>query len=231
MSVPTPTEAVIQETEKPTPDATDTLTREEHTKLVNKAVQDRLARERKTADAKRQADLDAHAVQVLEAYRDENGLTDEALAKFAEMDKTALEVRTHKGKATKAEKNLEALQGKFDLVAGKLCEMLVSKAIIEAAAPLANKPSEIATLLSPRIRVNEETWTAEVLDDDGNPSGESIGDVVKDYLEQNDHHMRPVGGRGAGSFVSPDALPSVDAPKDSHAFRTGLLKKLPGLGG
>ena len=227
----TPTGAVIQEPTAAKPDAKDTLTKAEHTAIVNKTVQERLARERKASDAKRQADLDAHAAAAVEAYRDENGLTDDALDKFAQMDKAALEVRTHKGKATKAEKALEALQSKYDTASKILRENLVSKAIIEAAAPLANKPSEIATLLSHRIFVDEETWKVQVLDDNGDPSGESIDDAVKGYLEQNDHHMRPVGGRGAGSFVSPDALPTADAPEDSHAFRTGVLKKLPGLGG
>jgi len=196
---------------------------------VNQMMQERLARQKRSLTSELESTFESKFEEKLGMWREENGLTDDALQEFSSRDKASAELRKLKAQHTRASNEAGQWKEKYESLAKGRRHDLTTKALIEAASGVARSPAEIAALLSNRVMVDESDWTAYVVDENGEVSGQSIGELVKDYVAKNDHHMPPTGGRGSGSRVTePGESRGGSVDKTSREYTQGLLSKLYG---
>lgn len=194
---------------------------------VDKILESRLGRQKKSISKNYEQQIQSHAEQALAQWREEHGLSDEALEKFQTIDKSAHEIRTAKYEAAKATKALEAQVEMVSTLESALRRERVDKAILAAAASKANNPDEIVHLLKSRVDVDPDNgYEPFVIDDKGESTGQTISELVVSYLENNPHHLKPVAGVGSGSKAAPmRSSKSAPAEQDTRENRLELLRK------
>ena len=149
----------------------------------------------------------------------------QAKARLAEIEREKAERKGEYEKALKMREDdhaAEMAKAKAELERRTLRLREAAKADIRAAAAEhgARKESlaELEVLLSQRLTLDDETLTMRVLGEDGKPSDLTVSELVRGYLDANQHHRpAPTGGGGARGgatvttgFVS-DAAARYDA--------------------
>ncbi len=204
----TQTGAEIQDgtTDTQSPGDEKTYTQQE----MDSIIQKRLDRERASAAKRHDGKLSSAAADAVQQWRDEQGLDDDALEKFAGMDKAGAEARTMKGQLTKATKAADRLRGERDAARDVATRMLTRDAVISEAAKVANDPEDIWLRMQSRIRVADDYSGVELLDLNGDLSDETMADAVKGILEKSPHLAKPTGAAGSGG------RPSVTGPSNGN---------------
>jgi hypothetical protein len=190
---------------------------------LDRLVGERLNRE-KSKTTKQVEQARAEAVQ---AWREENGLDDDALELWKKRDESQSAARAQKSQLTKAQNEAESWKKKHDNVFSKLDSTLRSEAILRAATGKSHAPQDVVLHLLPRVKVLED-FSIAVVDDKGEPSGKDIETAVADLLEQKPYLALPTGNHnGVGSHGSETPIPA-SAGKElwrTPAGRVAILKK------
>lgn len=194
---------------------------------LDRAINERLSRQERAFE-KKLAEAQQAAV---DAFRDERGLSDDAIAKLSTGDEEKLgmkrELAKLKGLHTQNESKAEKMRS-------VLMSKLVDEAVLKAAAPKAanGDPEPILAMLKQqgKIRVSEEDWTAYVADDKGEPSGRTIEDLVDELLTRKPQLAAAAGNYGAGSRPSRNGTRSDVESADTPSGRMSILQKAFGGG-
>jgi hypothetical protein len=189
---------------------------------VNRMVSERLARQKETFE-KRLAEERQSAV---DAWREERGLSDDALSKLGTVDEEKL---TLKRELAKARGDLTKLSATHESARAKLLGLMVDETIMKVAAPKAanGDPEPILAMLRGRMRVDESTWSAYVADENGEPCGMSVDDLVSDLLAKKPQLAAATGHYGSGSTPARKlGGRSVEQSADTAEGRMAILSKV-----
>lgn len=168
-----------------------TYTQEE----VNRITSERAAREK----AKLPQLVKEEAAKAINAWREENGLTDEALSKLHGADKATSDLLAAQREAARLKKENESLQSRFEKAHGLLVGDRTRAAVLAEAASVSVDPESVYLHVKDRLKV-EDDYTVTVLGDDGQPAhGSSIADLVGNLLKKKVHLAKPTGQQGSGS--------------------------------
>jgi predicted metal-dependent hydrolase len=189
---------------------------------VNRTVSERLARQKETFE-KKLAEAQQAAV---DAWREERGLSDDALAKLGTVDEEKLAL---KRELAKARGDLTKLSATHESARAKLLGLMVDETIMKVAAPKAanGDPEPILAMLRGRMKVDESTWSAYVADEKGEPSGMSVDDLVSELLARKPQLAAATGHYGSGS--SPARKPGgrpAEQSADTPESRMAMLSKV-----
>ena len=147
-----------------------------------------------------QKKMDSAIPDAIEAWRDEQGLTDEAIAKLTGSDEQATALRKSQAQLKKFERERSGLEDVSEARAKKLEGILGKQAVITAAvAAGAKDPDDIWAMCKRSVQVNREEWTAEVIDKSGEVQDQTIGDLVSGLLTDKPYLANASGSRGSGS--------------------------------
>lgn len=182
----------------------DTYTKDEVADLVKSAVhsaiEDRMAREASTRSKKIE---EARSAAVKE-FRDRYGLDDDRIKKLDEQTSELDKVRR---KASDLEREAAEARAAAETERKKRLEYVVGDALKSAALKAGAIPGavdQLARLLGDRVRLDDKD-AVQVLDKYGEPSTDTVDDLVGGYLSDNEHFKAPAnssgggGGQGGGS--------------------------------
>lgn len=183
-------------------------------------ISERLSRSEKAAE-KRIAEATEAAIA---AFREERGLTDDVISKIATVDSEKLAL---KNEVKHLKKTLTETEGKHGSAAERLRALLVDESVTKHAAPLAanGDVEPILALLRPRVKVDEKEWKAYVVDDKGEPTGESIEEAVRSLIEKKPQLAAATGRYGTGSQPRAPGATRSNSTEDTPERRMAILGK------
>jgi len=187
---------------------------------VNRMISERLSRSEKAAEKK----LVEATESAIAAFREERGLTDDVISKIATVDSEKLALKNEVKQLKKLHTELESRHGS---AAERLRSLLVDESVIKVAAPVAanGDVEPILALLKPRVRVDEKEWKVYVVDDKGEPTGESIEDAVKNLIEKKPQLAAAAGRYGTGSQPRAPGATRSNSSEDTPERRMAILGK------
>lgn len=186
---------------------------------IDRVVSERLARNSEAFE-KRLSKVQEESVT---AFREERGLTDDVLSRLSTVDSEKLTLKTE---IKQLKQLLTDLEGKHAPAVGRLRTLIVDDAVTRVAAPLAaNGDTEpILALLKPSLKIDEKDWKAYHTDPNGEPSGKSIEDAVKELLERKPQLAAATGRHGSGSPPRTGTALRVNSEEDTPERRMAILR-------
>jgi hypothetical protein len=195
-----------------------TYTQEE----VNRLIEDRLSRA-KTSAEKRTEKAQQEAVA---RWRDEHGLTDEAIQRLQGEDKATSDLRRIAKEKADLEKRHADLENRFGLAHARLVNDVTRAAVIAEAAKKSVDPESVYLHLKDRLKV-EDDYSVTILGPDGEPAhGSEISDIVQELLNQKPFLARPTGEDGAGSRREGNGRKPAGPDLKTREGRTAALKSM-----
>ena len=172
----------------------------------------RLARQERQFEER----LDSVFEERLAQWRDENGITDEALERLDQRPEVERQVSTIKGKLTSAEKKLAAATAEAGRMRAHLLDTTGRSAVMSAALEAGSVDPESVFLhvsASGRLTVDQDSFKPVILDANGDPGPDTtIKDLVQKTLDARPNLAKPRGTSGAGSRPgTAGAAPEPDA--------------------
>lgn len=185
---------------------------------LNRHVKARLAKESRKFEER----LDSVFDERLNQWRDENGITEEALETLDKRPAYEREISTYKGKVTSLEKKLKAAQDEAARVRSHLVGTAGRDAVVREALSQGSVDPESVFLhvsASGKLDVDQETFKPVIRDENGDPDPTTtIKDLVTKTLNARPNLAKPRGIPGAGS--RPGNGDGAGAAKPKHAVGT-----------
>lgn len=195
-------------------------------KDFDRAMKRRMDRLEKSFNKK----LDEARSSAISEWREEMGITDEALKQFGESRSVEAQaksdIRKLKGDHTKLKNAYEALESRYGDANNKLRDWLIRKELLTEAAAVLVDPEDAVDKLSHMFRYDEDNHEVFVVDEKGEPSGQTAKDLVRDLAERKKHLAKPIGEDGAGSRVSPAPTTKTKQQIPSTEERLSVWKGL-----
>lgn len=226
MSESTPTDAV--KSGEGTPTDADSGSQGNKPTITEAQLRERLGREAKKLD---KAVTEAGSAAVSK-FREEHGIDDALLDALrdkrdqekvvfqrSDVDKLHAEIKRLGSEREKAAAAAEKLTAAWS--AEKKSAALVSLAADHEAI----KPGQVAALLSSRVKLDSPDGEPYVVGDDGKPTGQTLPEMVKGFLDDNLHMLRPR-SRGDGAGSRPGGRRNGDPEEGSLAWQQDKMRKL-----
>jgi len=156
----------------------------------------------KKAERKFDERMDVAFDERLSQWRDENGVTEDALETLDKRPAYEREISTYKGKVTSLEKKLKAAEDKASVLGNHLLDTTGRDAVVrEALAQGSVDPESVYlhVLAGKRLDVDHSTFKTVILDENGDPDPvTTITDLVTKTLEARPNLAKPRGAPGSG---------------------------------
>ena len=200
---------------------------------LDRHIQARLAKETRKFEERLQAATEQHLTQ----WREERGLTDDALEQMDQRPAVEREVSVYKGKLTSMEKKLAAAQDQAARMRSRLLDTAGRDAVVREALAAGSVDPEsvfLHVMASGRLTVDQETFRPVILDEHGDPDPETkISDLVSQTLDARPNLAAPRGSSGSGSrpgtdAAKPDPKVNLGTPGGLRAALRGSLKSVEG---
>lgn len=162
----------------------------------------------------------------IEAWREEQGLDDETVAKVSNLDDTQREMRALKSKLGKVEKEANALRESEAKVKTMLRENITKTKVLSVAAEKSRDPESVWLHIAPRLDMDMDTLEPVILDSNGDRDHDAtVEALVSDLLASKPHLEAPTGKPGSGHKPhKADSVVTDDAkPVDSREARIAAL--------
>jgi hypothetical protein len=147
----------------------------------------------------------------LNAWRENNGITDEALSTLDQRPEHEKELSMARGTITRLEKESASSREKAERMRSHLLETSGRDAIVREALAQGSVDPESVFLhvaAAKRLAVDEETFRPIILDENGDiDAATQISDLVKQTLDARPNLAKPRGVPGSGS------RPTVEQPR------------------
>lgn len=162
----------------------------------------------------------------IEAWRDEQGLDDDTVAKVSGLDDTQREMRGMKSQLGKAEKELIKLRESESKIKAMLKTNVTKTKVLSIAAEKSRDPESVWLHIAPRLDLDMDTLETVIRDENGDRDHDAtVEALVTDLLASKPHLEAPTGHSGSGHKAhKPDAVVPPDGkPVDSAATRQAAL--------
>jgi uncharacterized membrane protein YkvA (DUF1232 family) len=143
----------------------------------------------------------------IETFREELGLTDEAIEQLKNRDQTVAEKRKLERELKRLSDEAAQWKAQAETKSQRLRRHLAESEILKAAAGKAVDPMDIVLRLQPQIGFDDDDRPL-LLDEHGEPSSKGLADAVSDILSTHKHLALPTitatgGGSRPGSGLAP----------------------------
>ena len=188
-----------------------TVPNEDQRKFTQEDVDRFVVARLKKAERQWEEKLDSVFDERLTAWREDNGITDDALSTLDQRPEHEKELRVIRGKATRLEKDLTAAREKADRMRSHLLDTAGRDAVVREALAQGSVDPESVFLhiaATKRLEVDEGTFKPVILDENGDlDAATQISDLVKQTLDARPNLAKPRGVPGSGS------RPTVEQPR------------------
>lgn len=170
--------------------------------------------------------------EAIAAFREEHGIDDAVLARVGEGlagedAQTKAEMRRMKAESTKAKNQHDALSAKYARRGELIRKALVVDVLLREAAGKFVDPQDAVDKLGHRFRFDEETDTVYIVDEKGEPSAQTVQELIADLLTQKPHLAVPTGVPGTGARQAAPPVPRGNASKaKTQAERVAMLQSV-----
>jgi hypothetical protein len=170
---------------------------DEQQEHINRLVADRLERKQKAWDRKVEDRIAREKQAAVDEYKSETEAAADNKSNAAES-----EVRTLKGKLTKSGRDNETLAAENVRLRDIVQKASVTDVVLKAATGKLISPKNALVFLGDRFKLDPKTFEAYIVDKDGNPSGETVDELIDGLINSEPHLAPPRGSTGSGSHVA-----------------------------
>lgn len=169
--------------------------------------------------------------EAIAAFREEHGIDDAVLARVGdgmagEDAQTKAEMRRMKAEGTKLKNQHDALAAKFARRGELIRKALVVDVLLREAAGKFVDPQDAVDKLANRFRFDDETDTVFIVDEKGEPSAQTVQELVADLLTQKPHLAVPTGVPGTGARQAAPPPRGNASKAKTQAERISMLQSV-----
>ena len=191
------------------------------------------SRGRRKAGEEHTAAIDAARDLAIQEYREEIGLTDEAIAGLPQQPEVERNLRAEKSLHGKSIKKVQTLESENQTLRDALQEIVARDAVFKQAAGVAADPNDVWLRLSSRMSVSPDGINPVLRDSSGTVIADTAAEVaealpgeIEKILSASPHLAAPNGVEGSGSAPQRAAAPTVTATAPDRATPQGAMHYL-----